>query len=75
MSGMSVICTAYFIEVYRMRCDNDFYIHSNEAAASPRYLKLLWLHSTRDTYDIKTQVAVFYTFAAGTEFLGGYSTN
>lgn len=75
MSGMSVICTVYFIEVYRMRCDNDFCIHSNEAVASPWYLKLLWLHSIRDTYDIKTQVAVFYTFAAGTEFLHGYSTN
>lgn len=75
MSGMSVICTAYFIEVYRMRCDNDFYIHSNEVVASPQYLKLLWLHSIRDTYDIKTQVAVFYTFAAGSEFLRGYSTN
>lgn len=72
---MSVICTVYFIEVYRMRCDNDFYIHSNEVVASPRYLKLLWLHSIRDTYDIKTQGAVFYTFAAGTEFLHGYSTN
>lgn len=75
MSGMSVICTAYFIEVYRMRCDNDFYIHSNEVAASPRYLELLWLHRIRDTYGIKTQVAVFYTFAAGTEFPRGYSTN
>lgn len=75
MSGMSVICTAYFIEVYRMRCDNDFYIHSNEVAASPQYLKLLWLHSIRDAHDIKTQVAVFYAFAAGPEFLHGYSTN
>lgn len=58
-----------------MRCDNEFCIHSNEVVASPWYLKLLRLHSIRDTYDIKTQVAVFYTFAAGTEFLHGHSTN
>lgn len=58
-----------------MRCGNDFYIHSNEVLASLRYLKLLWLNSIRDTYDTKTQVAVFYTFAAGTEFLHGYLTN
>lgn len=58
-----------------MRCGNDFYIHSNEVLPSLRYLELLWLNSNTDTYDTKTQVAVFYTFAAGTQFLGGYLTN
>jgi len=58
-----------------MRYGNDFYIHSNEVLASLWYLKLLWLNSTIDAYDTKPQVAVFYTFAAGTEFLDGYLTN